>query len=540
MTLLIIFIIVVLIFAASGSKSKVSAKNIEKAVVKAQRDKLQQVDKFVNNLYKNKMNTSPSSSVDDSIIDITGQNYPLPQQPYNNPQYSNVNQGYNFVAQYWGLGTKYKAKLRLNDNEVKMLDALIDTDNKFNSIEFVAIELIRMFFDSIDHLKEEFAKTGTCMEEQTNLIAELELTQRYKLWKNSKSYMAQLPVFANSINQVIYKICENNLRCHFFIGRKTDLKYYIYSNDALAEFNTRFGKIIDLYIPIRVAEMKECDEVTESQLNEYNRSRWKNQLDILKDKCENYGHQIFYERVVTLGIRNKTNPAVENIFFDASKFMAKLNKEVALKLYVYYIYYDLHSATFDNKQLAKTIQKSLFSNDQQIKDFESIINTLIQGKKIEVAIDGVSKIYTIKRKKIQLDSTKIKEAQAKDSDTVELLNKYLKDEDESFVAVEEEVKEEEVSLAINYTNIKDAPSIYKESNLLSPIQEEALNLFSKKGFTVSVGEFDAFAKSKGAFKNSLIESINSIYFDTLDDILIEEDADEITVNETYYNKIINS
>ena len=53
-------------------------------------------------------------------------------------------------------------------------------------------------------------------------------------------------------------------------------------------------------------------------------------------------------------------------------------------------------------------------------------------------------------------------------------------------------------------------------------------------------EFEAFAKSKGVFKNQLIESINDICFERLDDVLIEEDEEYYTVNQYYYHKLLAS
>ena len=51
-------------------------------------------------------------------------------------------------------------------------------------------------------------------------------------------------------------------------------------------------------------------------------------------------------------------------------------------------------------------------------------------------------------------------------------------------------------------------------------------------------EFELFAKSKGAFKNQLIENINDICFERLDDLLIEEDEDYYTINQNYYQKLL--
>jgi hypothetical protein len=475
---------------------------------------------------------------DDSVIDVTSEKYVLPDLRNSPLPVTFHETSFSYQAPYWGLGTKYKAKLKLADDEVKILDALIDTDNKFNSIEYVAIELIRLFLDLLHHLKEEFSRSGTSMEEQTNKIAEIELTQRYKLWKNSSSYMTQLPGFSNSVKQVIYKIGENSLRDHFGVGRKTDLKNYLFTEDALAEFNERFYKLIEYYIANHLTGIKACDEQTEVQLNEYSKSRWKSKLEVIKANGEKSGYTGFYDQVLAMGIQNKNNPSVENIFFDASKFIAKADKVAALKLYAHYVYYDLQSATFDNKQLNKTIQKSLFNNDLQLREFELVINKLIEDKDIEKAITSIPDIYTTKRKKIQLDASKIKEVQEKHSDTVELLNEYLKDEERA-ASEFDSAGTIEVELVISPGIVIETSSIYKESQRLSEIQVETLNLFSKRGFTLSINEFDIFVKSRGVFKNSLLDSINEIYFDLLDDVLIEEDEEAITLTETYYSKIIN-
>lgn len=51
-------------------------------------------------------------------------------------------QRFNTEYDYGKLGNKYRDKLKLDGNEVKLLNSLIDTDNKFNAIEFCAVELI--------------------------------------------------------------------------------------------------------------------------------------------------------------------------------------------------------------------------------------------------------------------------------------------------------------------------------------------------------------------------------------------------------------
>jgi hypothetical protein len=49
---------------------------------------------------------------------------------------------------------------------------------------------------------------------------------------------------------------------------------------------------------------------------------------------------------------------------------------------------------------------------------------------------------------------------------------------------------------------------------------------------------ETFAKSKGVFKNQLIESINEICYEILDDVLIEEEDEFYTINPDYYQKLL--
>ena len=62
------------------------------------------------------------------------------------------------------------------------------------------------------------------------------------------------------------------------------------------------------------------------------------------------------------------------------------------------MYHDLKSVTFDNKQLTKTIQKSLFKTNEQLHDFEIIVSELINDKNLDKALKNVHKVYEIKRK----------------------------------------------------------------------------------------------------------------------------------------------
>lgn len=51
-------------------------------------------------------------------------------------------------------------------------------------------------------------------------------------------------------------------------------------------------------------------------------------------------------------------------------------------------------------------------------------------------------------------------------------------------------------------------------------------------------EVEGFAKSKGLMANGLIEKINDLCYETLDDVLIEEEEEHWSVSDDYLNAII--
>jgi len=446
---------------------------------------------------------------------------------------------YSNYYEDWQLGNRYKKELNLKDNEIKILNTLIDTDNKFNSIKYCATNIIHIFLHTVNEIEAILKKDNTNIQEQANAIAVIEISKHYRYRNGSYNYKSAYEVFINNIHQTIYKLCENKLRDHFNVGRKTDLNWYIHSEQALAEFKIKFQDHIDKILIDQIEKLKEPDLETEIALNEYTKTRWKNKIEELEATFNEKKIADYVKEVYSLEKANALNPSIENIFYQASKFISKYDKITALKFYVDYLYYDLKSVKFDNKQLTKTIQKSLFKTNEQLHDFEIIVGDLIKDKNREKAVKAVAALYTPKRKKIQLDSSAIKEVHEKHSDTVELLNEYLQDEfeDEQSSIKTKEINKEEVKIEIKQkTQNVETPQLSNKLGL-NVNQLELLDLLSKNSFTISQQQLVSFAKSKGVLKNQLVESINESCFESIDDVLIEEDGENYVINENYYQQI---
>jgi hypothetical protein len=447
-------------------------------------------------------------------------------------------QNYNTDYDYWRLGSKYKTKLKLNDEEVKLLNKLWYPSNNFCSVEYCCVEILKLYITVIEELKASYIAEGTTIDAQFLAVADVIARKHFKYKNGSQNYKYCIETTTNEFYSHIFKHCENAVREYYGHKRKINTDTYYTTAEAKTEFETKIISKVSGLLPVLISKVSVPDEATDIELYSQNTNRWKIKFEELTTRY-NEKPKEFIDSIVALGKLNKKNPSIENIFFEASKFIAKYDKELALSLYVHYLFHDLKSATFDNKQLTKTIQKSLFKTNEQLHDFEIIVSELIKDKDLEKALNNVSKVYEVKRKKIQLNTTSIKEVQQQHSGTVELLNEYLKDdfEDENNSIKSQEINNEEIKIEITQKSEETSHSAFVRDLTFSPIHISALELFSKSNFSIPQSELEIFAKSKGIFKNQLIVSINETCYDFLDDVLIEEEDDYYTINTNYFQRI---
>jgi len=452
-------------------------------------------------------------------------------------RYSYQSYNSNYDYDYWRLGSKYKSKLNLNDEEVKLLNKLWYPSNNFCSIEFCCIEVIKLYISVMSELKDKYESEGT-IEKEFSFVADIIARKHFNYRIGSQNYKYSIESTTNTFYSNIFKYCENAVRESYGHKRKLNTDTYYTNEEAKSEFESKIVTKVSEILPTLISEVTPPDEATEIELNSQTTKRWKIKFEELTANFNNNPSN-FIEAIIDLGKLNKKNPSIENIFFEASKFIAKYDKVASLTLYVHYLFHDLKSATFDNKQMTKTIQKSLFKTNEQLHDFEQIVSELIKDKNLDKALNAVPKIYEVKRKKIQLDRTTIKDVQQQHSGTVELLNEYLRDdfEDENNSIQSQEINSEEIKIEIIQKNEESHHSAFLSELSLNPIHISILELFSKNSFSILQSEVEDFAKSKGVFKNQVIESINETCYEVLDDVLIEEEDDYYTIIPEYFQKI---
>jgi hypothetical protein len=450
------------------------------------------------------------------------------------------NQQYDY--DYWKLGKKYKKKLNLSTEQEEILNRIWLQTNVFNSAEFCKTEILKQFLRAVEFLQSNYISNdnsfGNLMDELSDLI----VRKYYRYRKGSQNYKYTFDSVKSEIYGHILKLSENNVRDVYLNKRKLTAEFNYSSTEIFTPYYEKVISKLDVFLIDDQKKILSPDTETEKLLNESNTTRWKSKFETITQTYTNIAD--FENQIIKLAEENIKNPSVENIFYEASKFMAKLDKSSSLKLYVYYIDSDLKSSKFDNKQMNKTIQKSLFKTDEQLKDFEEILNNFIKDRQLENALKRIAYVYEPKRKKIIIDRNSIQEVQKQHSGTVNLLNEYLQDELEDEIKTSDSIEENETGEVQIYItsngNTESAISRFNSDLRLSELQKEVLEIFEKNSFSISQNELEEVLKSKNQMMSSVIDSINESCYETLDDVLIEEEDEHFTISPDYYKKLLNN
>jgi hypothetical protein len=445
----------------------------------------------------------------------------------------------NYNPDLYKLGNQYKEKLGLTKQEINWLNKFYNPSNVFTSIEGCSLAIINIYLAVFNELNLQLQDIDSSIDNEMDKIFE-KVCDIEKLKFNS--YNAEYEKrwatgrFHESFFITFYKTIENLVREKYGHKRKLTFEnYYPYSKSTQYIDETIGNKIQNIIIE-KIQGLNEPDLDTQIALNIQNVNRWKIEFNILTNDFKKEEQGKFIDAIIALEETNQKNPNIENIFYDASKFIAKYDKVQALKYYAKYIFYDLKSAKFNNKEFSKTVQKSLFKSEEQINDFKEIIAALIATKDIQIALEKISKIYVPKRKKIQLDRSEIDEVEQKHERTVELLNEYLKDEKEKHET--EKVDNLDDNTEITIVTSKENNSIFISEISMGQVQEELVKMIINNSFEIHQAEVDKFATANGLFKNQLIDSINEACEEFLDgEALIEEDDESYRIEESYYKEI---
>ncbi|MFP3831354.1 tellurite resistance TerB C-terminal domain-containing protein [Chryseobacterium sp. SIMBA_028] len=485
-------------------------------------------------------NHSPNSN--DFIIDVSGNaNIPIHfENDFSIPTNDSIShQNTSYDSDFCKIGKRYSRKLNLADHQVKMLDKMSFSGNVFNEIEYCKIQILKQFLRTINYLYQHCTPINKSYPTVIDELSEIIVCLRYNYKKESLNYSYTYDSVQTEIFNHILKLCENNIREIYGIKRRINTDFNYNEPDIFHQYNKKIVSKIESFLVENQYQILDADYKTNIILNENNTSRWKAKFDLIK---QDYSNPLAFEREIFRLVEvNVKNPSVDTIFFEASKFVADYDRTCALRLYIHYLEKDLSSPKFDHRQFNKSIQKNLFSTQEQLTDFEEILKNFIADRDLEIAIKRANMLYQPKRKRITIDPEAIKDIQAQHSETADILGQILSDEEEeNCIEREETVGKQELIIKITPQVSENQNTKYLDGLSLTDIQKEILDLFKKNSFNILQSDFGDFIKTKGLFIGSTIDSINECCFETLDDILIEEEDEYFIINTNYYQKLLNN
>lgn len=432
------------------------------------------------------------------------------------------------------LGRRYKEKLDLTGEEEAWLNKFHNPSNVFNSIDGCCIIIIRLFLDTLTSLEEELKSEGVELDSEINILKD-QVKNEKSSYHNVYDFNYMEERVQEEVFLTFFRRAENAVRENLFHKRKISEDFSITEKQLNVQFEERLGNKFNEILKRNNNSIPEPDLSTKIALNAQNVNRWKFEFEKIASHLNKKDNIKFISDVEELEIANQQNPNIENIFFEASKVIAKHDKTKALEYYVRYINYDINSDKIHNRKLTKTVQKSLFKDDEQLHEFERIIQKLISNKSLEDALNAVRQFYIPKRRKIVLNKMEIEDVKKKHNTTIDILSGYLDDEENPG---EEDSEEVEMSFTVGPVSNN---SIFIDCLSLNILQEELIRRIAENGFSIQQQIVEKIALKHGQLKNQLIDGINDVCSESLDgEFLIEEDEEFYIIEESFYKVLIKN
>ena len=516
---------------------------------------------------ENKKNKIILQSNNNSINGVTGINYKIQKNSFedeninteelslnNNFQdYKRINYLNSIYKYYYkdkisfkdiDLSKKFKNKIKFYEYTEFYLMFKVKID-KYTKNNFLLFETSKLYIEAMQALTIYYTDKEKSFSEIIYDITEASIIEKYEYhedefyFKNIFQYELALLFYSifnyikNFVNIYLELTTNKNiLNFQYELDNKT---FKNFTNDILKVLENHINDLKkNITIPndkIKFELLPLSDNLFKSNLKnlllEYN-----NNVEVFLFRVHHFFNLsqlvknrfiIYYEAAKFLsGARDILKYKLDNKEIIKSKTKNKIHfkltqkeKEATISFYLHYIFYNKN---YDYKKLPNYNMILLFENEDHINNYTEYsknFNDLLIHKNLnhfKSLLNDIPNLFLNKRKKINIENLSVEQTEKKHSETLNLLNCFLNDE---------EPKK-------NLTIIKNQSEVCNKKKELfkinfSSIQLEILDLFCINEFKLTNIELDNFAKKNNIFKNQFIDSINEKAFEILDDNLIEFD-----------------
>jgi len=437
---------------------------------------------------------------------------------------------------YWDWRNDYKRKLQLSKEDAELLKDIWISNNAFSSIETCTLEILKLYIGIIKALKQSYQEKALNQQTEFNIMLDIIARKQYRYHLNSQNYnycIAQ----NGTIYSYLLTYCEQilkNLYGYSKTERITEIPTFEFLEPEASQsvYDHTIAHIVGI-IPTLIAAIKPLDEETDIQLNSISSRRWKLKFDLTADLYGELGKVCFIAKVKEILKVNIKNPSKEMIYLEVSKHLSKHNKQLSFEYYLRYIKENQNTNRLILKPMSKTMVKKLFPTPDLLERYNRISTSMIQKTiNLSTALEMIKDFYLPVRKKIILDTTAIEQVKEQYTETVEVLNEYLNEESDDETSKKHST--------IQNASIQPGPAETKTNQFLielTSLQINTLALFRENNWTLPACDLDNFCKANGTIKGPLINNINEACYEILDDLFIEQEDQNYTINLTYYHQI---
>lgn len=441
----------------------------------------------------------------------------------------------NYVG--WSFIDLHSKELELSKEEISILSYIETRYGLFYArTELVQLKIIQLFRHIRLKLVQQYTERGLSIN---NGFKSLLDTIDFKV-RSGYDYSTGKPTYSSislreKINETyswIFGHCRNKFYDRYRLrnSETSDTFTYLEKSTEYKTIALHLRPIIDPIIESYFNSQPEFTEEEEIAINSSYNARWRYFFKEITDSFEGNLPETM-EHINKLIDTNSKNYGLNYLLFDTSKFLVGKDDTKALKMYLRYIDAYRKFSSDTEKPLPKYICKKLFKKQEHQDEFEQIVRQYKCDKDQIKAYEAIDQLFLPKRKKLQLDQNEISKIAEQHSETVLLLNEVM---EEGEVAIIDTKPKQDITVP----NSDTATSDLQTNALLDSLHLELLDIFVINDYSLAKAHVEDFAKSKGLMANRLIDKINELCYETLDDVLIEDENDRWTIMGEYLKKIV--
>lgn len=466
------------------------------------------------------------------------------EQEFETHRYFTPRPGYGY-----GYGAKFQERLGITEKEAWLVELVHLKSTTFTEIDHFTDETVLLMVYLFHSLEDFFEKNNKSLLNKLDTLDARANEMSYDFYTDEFSQYTK-PVTKIILNG-IYRIAENYIRKQYDYPRQRNTKPNYQQIQKYLNINAQ--RIFDHALDNYRSSIKSFPLDAQIALNKIAPTRWKKEMKTIRESKKQIEPKELIEKIDTLIERNQKNENLPYLYFEGAKLLVDVNKISALKYYIHHRHLAVGNQSQKQKSLPVTYSKKIFSDHPLARDkFQQLLKELSDNNDLATAIKAVEMIFKKERKKIILDSNKIKNINDTHQNTVERLSAILDTESEEVEnttqPLDTERQPEKKAQSEIQDNILDSVFGNDESSLddlfpdsenldtvipLSYIQLDLIRLFEVNNYAISEQQLTTFASDNNQLKNSLLNSINELFFDLYEDNLITQQESTYKIEETY-------